>query len=490
MRLLVLSAALIALAVPAAQSSFPGGNGELTFSVALPAHYQAFYGNEKAWMLDVCSVRPDGSARTRITEDTFAFDAAWSADGRRLAFVFNDGYGSSVFVRDREEALAHGASSPAWAPDGRRLALASRGQIEILHLETGSKTPLTVGGDPAWSPNGSQIAFIAGGDVHVIGVDGSSRRPLTSAPAEEASPSWSPDGREIVFASRVAGGTSVTVDIVAVSGGEPRQVRRAHGDEGFLSPGWVDPTWSPDGTRIAFIDWADETGGPDVFTMRRDGGGLLNVTRSAFYEVGVDWRSLNGSGGFLPSSQASCGISGTPRADRLTGRVHDDYFEALAGADRLFGAGGDDFAFAGAGDDLIDGGPGDDLVVGQTGHDVLFGGAGRDILAGGEGRDRMLGGPGDDNVGTEDPDHSPSLGGPGDDILRGDGGNDVLVGGRGRDVIAGGPGIDELSGGRDDDMLWSADGRRDTVSCGDGRDTIHADRTDAIKRDCEIVHLS
>jgi hypothetical protein len=487
MRLLVLSAALIALAAPVAQASFPGRDGELTFSVALPAHYQAFYGNEKAWMLDVCSVRPDGSARTRITDGTFATDAAWSPDGGSLAYVFNDGYGASIFVADQQGPVASDGSSPAWAPDGRHLALASRGQIEILDLESGSRAPLTAGGEPAWSPDGSQIAFIAGGDVHVIGVDGSLRRRLTAAPSEEASPNWSPDGREIVFAARSAGGTAVTVEIVAVDGGEPRQLRRVRSEWGFLPPGWVDPTWSPEGTRIAFIQWSDETGAPDVYTMRPGGGDLRNVTRSAFYEVGVDWRSLNGSGAFLPSSQASCGIAGTPRADRLTGRAHDDYLEAVAGTDRLFGAGGDDFAFGGPGDDVIDGGPGGDLAVGQTGHDVLLGGAGSDILAGGEGRDRMLGGPGDDLVGIEEPDQS-SLGGPGDDILRGEGGNDLLAGGRGRDVIAGGPGIGQLSGGRDADTLWSADGRRDNVSCGDGRDIVHADRLDSIKRDCEIVH--
>jgi Ca2+-binding RTX toxin-like protein len=69
----------------------------------------------------------------------------------------------------------------------------------------------------------------------------------------------------------------------------------------------------------------------------------------------------------------------------------------------------------------------------------------------------------------------------GDDLLYGLGGNDVLVGGRGRDRLLGGPGSD---------VVGANDGVRDTITCGDGRDFVHADRADRIARDCEHIRRS
>ena len=45
----------------------------------------------------------------------------------------------------------------------------------------------------------------------------------------------------------------------------------------------VQPTWSPDGTRIAFVAAGD--GNNEVYLMNSDGTGLLRVTRN----VANDW---------------------------------------------------------------------------------------------------------------------------------------------------------------------------------------------------------
>jgi Ca2+-binding RTX toxin-like protein len=82
------------------------------------------------------------------------------------------------------------------------------------------------------------------------------------------------------------------------------------------------------------------------------------------------------------------------------------------------------------------------------------------------------------------------------DVLRGLGGNDVLVGlagddclsgGAGNDTLRGDAGLDRFDGGAGNDAINSRDGRRETVTCGTGRqDRVTADRGDRLIG-CEIV---
>jgi hypothetical protein len=76
------------------------------------------------------------------------------------------------------------------------------------------------------------------------------------------------------------------------------------------------------------------------------------------------------------------------------------------------------------------------------------------------------------------------------DVLRGLGGADVLYGLGGDDVLFGGRGRDRLLGGPGNDVVHAADGARDTIGCGDGRDLVYADRADRVARDCERVRRS
>jgi RTX calcium-binding nonapeptide repeat (4 copies) len=72
-------------------------------------------------------------------------------------------------------------------------------------------------------------------------------------------------------------------------------------------------------------------------------------------------------------------------------------------------------------------------------------------------------------------------GGPGEDELRGYGG---------RDRIIGGPGADELFAGGQADVIEAADGRRDQVVCGYGKDLAYVDAIDKYGGDCEDVRVS
>jgi hypothetical protein len=65
--------------------------------------------------------------------------------------------------------------------------------------------------------------------------------------------------------------------------------------------------------------------------------------------------------------------------------------------------------------------------------------------------------------------------GAGSDVLLGGNGNDKLFGGGGNDSIAGGDGRDVLFGGAGDDQLDAADGKRDNVAGGRGKDSATVD---------------
>jgi RTX calcium-binding nonapeptide repeat (4 copies)/Divergent InlB B-repeat domain len=102
--------------------------------------------------------------------------------------------------------------------------------------------------------------------------------------------------------------------------------------------------------------------------------------------------------------------------------------------------------------DRLDGSRRGDRIRGRSGNDRIRGLDGNDCLDGGNGNDSINGG-------------------RGADVLNGGAGADTLIGGLGRDTLNGGPGPDVLS---------AADGARDTVSCGAGRDFVRADRLDRV----------
>jgi Ca2+-binding RTX toxin-like protein len=53
-------------------------------------------------------------------------------------------------------------------------------------------------------------------------------------------------------------------------------------------------------------------------------------------------------------------------------------------------------------------------------------------------------------------------------------------GGAGRDLLVGGSAPDLLDGGPGGDRIRARDGKRDTITCGGGRDRVRADRKDKL----------
>ena len=115
-------------------------------------------------------------------------------------------------------------------------------------------------------------------------------------------------------------------------------------------------------------------------------------------------------------------------------------------------------------------------LTGTAARDVLSGTLSGELIRAGAGDDRVLGGGGRDCL----------EGQAGNDVLLGQAGADRLVGGPGADRLVGGAGRNSVSGGRGNDRVNAANGVRDRVDCGRGRDTVTADRADRL-HGCERV---
>jgi TolB protein len=228
---------------------------------------------------EIMALAPDGSRLTNLTQ-SWADDLApaWSADGRRIAFVslrdtLTGKWGienSSIYVMDFDPATGK-ASNVRRVTDGE-----------------GSD------GWPTWSPDGKRIAFHSDRgdnmDIWIVNVDGSGLTRLTQHPSQDRYPDWSPDGTKIAYTSKRSGNEDVwVVDVAAALGGtaDPGAVNltKAPGRDRY-------GIWSPDGKQMTFNTKRD--GNYEVYIMNADGSQPRNVSQSPKSTEGLaDW-SPNG----------------------------------------------------------------------------------------------------------------------------------------------------------------------------------------------------
>ena len=225
--------------------------------------------------------------------------AAWSPDGRKLAFVSRRDGNNEIYVinadgNGQENLTQHPArdSHPSWSRDGRKLAFVSRrdgnSEIYVMNadgsgLRNVTRTPWD-DLDPAWSPDGRAIAFVqkkcgppdtrcATATAYetylsIVKADGSGLRRLTTHLAHVFNLSWSADGKTIRY-----GGYLVSADGSGRSA-LPRNVPLAG-------------AWSPDGQWVAFVPLAHspaENRNPTkqgLWVMRADGSDVRQVAPKA-----------------------------------------------------------------------------------------------------------------------------------------------------------------------------------------------------------------
>jgi TolB protein len=179
-------------------------------------------------------------------------------------------------------------------------------------VEVGTEVPLTSGRegtDPAWSPDGTRIAFSSYRDgnyeLYTMAPDGSDVIRLTNTAMAEAEPAWSPDGMSIAYAANLVRGeqgcgwigtpispgsidpAEETPGIYIVSLGRNRRWRVSGGN------GVTDPTWSPDGTSIAYVSIF--TGDGQLYTVDAFSGLQTQLTFDPTPKSSPSWSSAGKS---------------------------------------------------------------------------------------------------------------------------------------------------------------------------------------------------
>jgi dipeptidyl aminopeptidase/acylaminoacyl peptidase len=233
----------------------------------------------------ICLMRPDGTGLHALPGIFAQWDATWSPDGHRLAFRGYYGLGDGQY--DLYAAGANGCHltrlthlvngiSPAWSPTGDQIAFAGLLGIDLINADGTGLRPLISGtsrygyDEPAWSVR-NRIAFrqtrtgASEGQIHAVNPDGSGVAPLTHGAPGFAQPSWSPDGTAIAFVAVTVPLQSAGVIEVANADGTGRHR--------VSPPSWTSysPTWTPGG-RVVFLVRRNTT--TSAYIVNRDGSGM------------------------------------------------------------------------------------------------------------------------------------------------------------------------------------------------------------------------
>ena len=225
---------------------------------------------------------------------------ALSPDGRQFAIVANEQIELVSSGGGWPQVLtttAGGKTGLKWSPDGRSVAFVSQGAIWSVGIKGGQPVRLTEGRhgagdprtaadrDPQWSPDSKWILFATGqrgnADLALVSADGLTITFLTDSPADEENAAWSPDGTRIAYIERASdyfSGRVVVADLDKTTGhfrSEPRVLYTAPVDRGG---GWSirRPEWSPDGKSLALV--LQNTGWDKIYLEPVTGGDPRAIT--------------------------------------------------------------------------------------------------------------------------------------------------------------------------------------------------------------------
>ena len=256
---------------------------------------------------------PDGSQIAFSSQPT-GYDRTTIGGGRIGDIYVMNADGTSPVNLTRSPH--HGEENPSWSPDGSKIAFYSTfydtragtiGAQGIYVMNADGTNPIKTNQfddtgtnqNLAWSPDSSKIAFTCSDptapglqnrrsiwEICVMNADGTSPVRLTHNSVEDSHPTWSPDGSKIAFQSSRGRDSGTDIYVMNADGANP--VRLTETLLEYESP--MSPLWLPGGFKIAFYLYNRRQNG--TYVMNADGTNPVRLTKRRL--LGATW-SLDGS---------------------------------------------------------------------------------------------------------------------------------------------------------------------------------------------------
>jgi Tol biopolymer transport system component len=285
-------AALLGLAAEA-HAAYPGANGKVIYE------HKADQFASKSSVFTVSPGIPASAGKlVKFSEATYDF--AYSPSGKKVAFqaevpsqeivvMKSNGAKPKVITKKIEKCI--GKSRPTWSPDGKKIAfqcLNKRGfnqhDIWSVNADGSGLKQITTTHDaymPRWSPLGDEIAYSTFGNaLYTVPAGGGESTLLNDDPPGITGGwqrfDWAPDGQTIVSESIGDGIYLLNATTGAVISGD-------------LANSGGEPVFSPDGTKILYVGFAESSGSElDLWMMDVNGANKTQVTSNG-YDRAPNW---------------------------------------------------------------------------------------------------------------------------------------------------------------------------------------------------------
>ncbi len=274
---------------------------------------------------------------------------AIAVENGRIAFTSNNTIWTMNADGSERNQIVSAGSFPKFSPNGTRIAYYRGDDVWVVNANGGNETYVAYAGPLAtyrmrgltWSPAGNRIAFTCVFGICAVNVDGSNRTTISND-SRDNEPSWSPDSSKFVFSKRTFStcrspdNHECFPDIYVMNADGGNQERLVlHGTfsyihkavwspdsasiafgEAFFDIGYIlrmkpdgtdityvtggddfdgipayQPSWSPDGIKIAFAGDAlpGATFSTDIYVVNIDGTGLQSLGSTPVEERYPDW---------------------------------------------------------------------------------------------------------------------------------------------------------------------------------------------------------
>lgn len=278
-------------------------------TAALVTGQRIIYSSYSKGLFDLVTMNPQGGSVVTMTTPPPETEPSWSWDNKRIALVRprTNSVGQTrkdIYIMNADGSNGHWARStttnadlfhPSWSPNGSRLVLTmllnGTYYVAYLNLTTGQVAAYSTGygGLPGLMPSytkAGKIVFVSAiaKAIFMMNADGTGVKTLLSSTVPVLDATVSPDGLKLAYAKLVSppGDLFNKYDLF-VKNLSTGATKRLTFDEKVARQ----PTWSPDGSRIAFV--INRSAQPQIWTMTATGGSQTQITTGDAIKQEPSW---------------------------------------------------------------------------------------------------------------------------------------------------------------------------------------------------------